>query len=277
MKLAKTKYPLSFFIGVILIGFVIIMVAGAPLFTNYNYMEQNSAERLHGLSREHIFGTDRFGRDVFSRTLYGGRITLVSSLTALIMALVVGLGIGLVCGFYKGSILDGILMRIIDVLMSFPFMVLAMVVAALFGTGLLNLLFAVAAVWWVSFARLARSIVLRIQSETYINAAKILGARDRTIIFRELLPYATGPILIQAAFELGNLILTISALSFLGLGSQPPTPEWGSMLSDGRAHFMTAPYILFGPALFIILTVLALNLIGEGFRDRLDPYEISSV
>jgi peptide/nickel transport system permease protein len=273
MKMIKTKYPISFFIGIFLIGFVIIMVAGAPLFTNYNYMEQNSAERLQGLSRKHIFGTDRFGRDVFSRTLYGGRITLVSSLTALIMALVVGLGIGLVCGLYKDSLLDRILMRIIDVLMSFPFMVLAMVVAALFGTGLLNLLFAVVSVWWVSFARLTRSIVLRIKSETYIYAAKILGARDRTIIFRELLPYVTGPVLIQAAFELGNLILTISALSFLGLGSQPPTPEWGSMLSDGRAHFMHSPHILLGPAFFILITVLALNLIGEGFRDRLDPYE----
>jgi peptide/nickel transport system permease protein len=277
MKLPKTKYPLSFFIGIILIGFVIIMVTGAPLFTNNNYMEQNAAERLQGLSMKHIFGTDRFGRDVFSRTLYGGRITLVSSLTALIMALVVGLGIGLVCGLYKGSILDRVLMRIIDVLMSFPFMVLAMIVAALFGTGLLNLLFAVVSVWWVSFARLARSVVLRIKSETYIHAAKILGARDRTIIFRELLPYVTGPILIQAAFELGNLILTISALSFLGLGSQPPMPEWGSMLSDGRAHFMHSPHILLGPAFFILITVLALNLIGEGFRDRLDPYEISSV
>jgi peptide/nickel transport system permease protein len=168
-------------------------------------------------------------------------------------------------------------MRIIDILMSFPFMVLAMVIAALFGTGLLNLLFVVVSVWWVSFARLARSIVLRIKSETYIHAAKLLGARDRTIIFRELLPYAIGPILIQAAFELGNLILTISALSFLGLGSQPPTPEWGSMLSDGRAHFMHSPHILLGPAFFILITVLALNLIGEGFRDRLDPYEISGV
>jgi peptide/nickel transport system permease protein len=277
MKIPKTTYPLSFFIGIILIGFVIIMVAGAPLFSNYNYMEQNSTERLQGLSRKHIFGTDRFGRDVFSRTLYGGRITLVSSLTALIMAFFVGLGIGLVCGLYKGSILDRVLMRIIDILMSFPFMVLAMVVAALFGTGLLNLLFAVVSVWWVSFARLARSIALKIKSETYIQAAKILGARDRTIIFRELLPYVIGPILIQAAFELGNLILTISALSFLGLGSQPPTPEWGSMLSDGRAHFMHSPHILLGPALFILITVLALNLIGEGFRDRLDPYKISSV
>jgi peptide/nickel transport system permease protein len=157
--------------------------------------------------------------------------------------------------------------------MSFPFMVLAMVVAALFGTGLLHLLMAVVSVWWVSFARLSRSVVLRIKTETYISAARVLGASPVTIMFRDVLPRAISPVLIQATFELGNLILTISALSFLGLGAQPPTPEWGSMLSDGRAHFMSSPHILLGPAFFIFLTVLSLNLIGEGFRDRLDPYE----
>jgi peptide/nickel transport system permease protein len=251
------------------------MVTGAPLFTRYDPLEQSSSERLMGISEEHIFGTDRFGRDVFSRTLYGGRITLASSLAALIIAMGIGLVIGIICGTNKDKLIDVIFMRIIDVLMSFPFMILAMITSALFGTSLVHLLFAVLAVWWVSFARLSRSIVLRLKSETYINAAEILGAGKITIMFYELLPRVIGPVLIQATFEMGNLILTISALSFLGLGSQPPTPEWGSMLSDGRAHFMQAPYILLGPTFFIVMTVLALNLIGEGFRDRLDPYEVT--
>jgi peptide/nickel transport system permease protein len=148
------------------------------------------------------------------------------------------------------------------------------VLTALFGASLINLLLAVIIVWWVPFARLARSIVLQVKTKTHVNAAKILGASNYRIAIFELLPEVISPVFILATFELGSLILSISALSFLGLGAQPPTPEWGSMLSDSRAHFFQAPHILMGPALFIVLTVLALNLIGEGLRDSLDPYEI---
>jgi peptide/nickel transport system permease protein len=261
----------------LLLFIIIILVAGAPLFTTYNPLEQNASERLEKPDGKHIFGTDRFGRDVFSRTLFGGRTTLTSSILSLGIALSLGLLIGLTTGLYSGTVFDIVFMRIMDVLLAFPFMVLAMVITALFGQGLMQLLIAVVFVWWVPFARLSRSIVLQAKSETSVAAARALGARHRIIIIQELLPKAISPVLIQATFELGKLILSLAALSFLGLGAQPPNPEWGSMLSDGRSHFMIAPYILLGPALFIVLTVLALNLIGEGLRDMLDPFEIPKI
>jgi peptide/nickel transport system permease protein len=274
MNKHKLKFPANFYIGAVLLAVVIILVAGAPLFTPYHPLEVNAAERLQGISAEHWFGTDRFGRDVFSRVIYGGRVTIISCFTALLSALAIGLMIGLLTGMHSGSALDIIFMRIIDVLMSFPFLVLAMVVAALFGASLTTLLFVVIAAWWVPFARMTRGLVLQARNETYVSAAEILGAKSSVIMFRELLPQVLGPVLVQATFELGSLILTIAALSFLGMGSKPPAPEWGSMLSDGRDHFMQAPYILLGPSLFIIVTVFALNMIGEGLRDHLDPYEI---
>lgn len=266
-------YQMSLIIGIFLLCIVITLVAGASLVSTHDPVEQNVLNRLEAPNSDHLFGTDRFGRDVFARTLHGGQVTLVSSFFTLGITLIIGLFVGLLTGMFHGSIIDTIFMRIIDVLMAFPFMVFAMVIAALFGTSLLHLLLAVAIVWWVPFARLTRSIVLQVKNEVSVEAAQVLGAKTYTIAFRELLPRAIAPVSIQATFELGNLILSISALSFLGLGAQPPAPEWGSMLADGRAHFFEAPHILMGPGLFIILTVLALNLIGEGLRDQLDPFE----
>lgn len=259
--------------GAVLLGLLAAAVFGAPLLAPYDPVEQHAAERLEKPSREHPLGTDRFGRDILSRALYGGQTTLISSLTALGATIVIGLLLGIVAGMVHGSWLDTLLMRLIDVLLAFPFMVLAMVIAALFGTSLFHLLVAVVAVCWVSFARLARSVVLQAKSETSYAAAKVLGASSAAIMLKELLPKTISPVLILATFELGSLILSIAALSFLGLGSQPPAPEWGSMLADGRDHFFQAPHILLGPALFIFITVAAFNLIGEGLRDRLDPYE----
>jgi peptide/nickel transport system permease protein len=195
------------------------------------------------------------------------------TLTALSMALVMGTLIGIATGLNKDSVFDVVVMRVIDVLMAFPFMVLALVVTALFGASLCNLLLVVISVWWVPFARMARSIVLQVKDDESVLAAKVLGASQPHIVFREVLPKVTGPIFTLATFELGTLILSISALSFLGMGAQPPSPEWGSMLSDARAHFFQSPYLIVGPSLFIILTVFSLNLIGEGMRDLLDPYE----
>jgi peptide/nickel transport system permease protein len=268
------KCQMNLAAGCILLAIIIILIAGAPFFTVHDPLVSIAHNRLAGLSLDHPFGADRYGRDVFSRTLYGGRTTLVSSFAALSMALAVGVMLGICTGMFNQTFFDAAVMRLVDVLMSFPFMVFAMVIAALFGASLLNLLIAVVTVWWVPFARLARSIVLQIKNETPVAAARVLGASNGRIILFELLPKVISPVFILATFELGTLILSISALSFLGLGAQPPSPEWGSMLSDGRAHFFQAPHILLGPALFIILTVLALNLIGEGMRDRLDPYEI---
>ncbi|MFB9275491.1 ABC transporter permease [Cohnella cellulosilytica] len=269
----NSKNPASLIVGLVVLAILAIAILGAPLLAPYDPVAQSAAERLEKPSDKHWLGTDRFGRDILSRTLYGGQTTLLSSLLALCAALAIGLLVGMAAGMFHGSALDHILMRIIDVLLAFPFMVFAMVVAGLFGTGLVHLLLAVVSVWWVSFARLTRSVVLHAKNETSYAAAKVLGASNLAIMRRELLPKAISPVLILATFELGTLILSIAALSFLGLGAQPPAPEWGSMLADGRAHFFQAPHILIGPASFIVATVLAFNLIGEGLRDRLDPYE----
>ncbi|THF81665.1 ABC transporter permease [Cohnella fermenti] len=277
MPSSAMKRPLGLTVGIILLGLLALAIAGASWLSPYDPLEQRVAERLERPSVEHPLGTDRFGRDVLSRSLHGGQHTLLASGTALGAALAVGLVIGLLAGLYQGSVLDTVFMRLIDVLLAFPFMVLALIIAAFFGTDLLHLLAAVVSVWWVSFARLTRSVVLHVKNDGSFAAAKVLGASDAAIMLRELLPKAIGPVLILATFELGSLILSISALSFLGLGSQPPTPEWGSMLADGRDHFLQAPHILIGPTLFIVLTVLAFNLIGEGLRDRLDPYERSDI
>lgn len=269
------KGSISLTAGIVILGLLALAIAAAPWLAPYDPLQQHVAERLEKPSIQHPLGQDRFGRDVLSRTLYGGQNTLLASVTALGVALAIGLIVGLLAGMYRGSLLDTMLMRLIDVLLAFPFMVLAMIVAALFGTGLVHLLIAVVSVWWVSFARVTRSVVLHVKSNVSFAAARVLGASDGSLMWRQLLPSAISPVLILATFELGSLILSIAALSFLGLGTQPPAPEWGSMLADGRDHFLQAPHILLGPAIFIVLTVLAFNLIGEGLRDRLDPYEKS--
>ncbi|SDL85732.1 peptide/nickel transport system permease protein [Dendrosporobacter quercicolus] len=268
------RWQVCLTLGMIILCGMIISIAGASFFSLYSPVEQNAAIRLEAPSYEHLLGTDHFGRDMLSRTLHGGKTTLVSTTAALTAALTIGLFIGLLTGMFHDTLIDIVFIRIIDVLMAFPFIVLAMVVTALFGISLTNLLLVVVAVWWVPFARLTRSIVLQAKNDTTVEAARVLGAKKHTIAVRELLPKAIAPVLIQATFEMGNLVLSISALSFLGLGAQPPAPEWGSMLADGRAQFLEAPHILMGPAIFIIFTVLALNLIGEGLRDWLDPFEI---
>ncbi len=269
----STRRSVSLIAGTVLLGLLAVLIAGAHWISPYDPVQQHAAERLEKPSAQHPFGTDRFGRDLLARTLHGGQITLLSAMAALSGALAIGLAVGLAAGMFHNSLLDRLFMRMIDVLLAFPFMVLAMVVAALFGTSLFHLLLAVIAVGWVTFARLARSVVLQARNETSFAAARVLGASNRTLILRELAPKALSPVLILATFELGSLILSIAALSFLGLGAQPPTPEWGSMLADGREYVLQSPHIMFGPALFIMLSVLAFNLIGEGLRDRLDPYE----
>lgn len=277
MNKPKIRRPISLMVGAVILALLTAAIAGAPWFMPHHPLKQQVSERLKKPSVEHPLGTDRFGRDVLSRTLHGGKQTMLASVTALCVALAIGLVAGLLAGMYHGSLLDTILMRLIDVLLAFPFMVLAMIIAALFGTSLIHLLIAVVSVWWVSFARLTRSVVLHVKNDVSFSAAKVLGASNGAIMWRELLPKAISPVLILATFELGSLILSIAALSFLGLGSQPPAPEWGSMLADGRDHFLQAPHILLGPAICIVLTVLAFNLIGEGLRDRLDPYEKSEL
>lgn len=271
--MSKLKSMSGLIFGIVLLAVVAGAVVAAPWLPLDDPLAMSVGERLEKPSTAHPLGTDRFGRDILSRTLHGGKTTLLSCALALGSALLIGMLVGVTAGMFHGTLLDHVIMRLIDVLLAFPFMVFAMVIAALFGTSLFHLLFVVVIVWWVSFARLTRSIVLNAKNSTSVDAARVLGSSTYVIMIKELLPKAFGPVLVLATFELGNLILAIAALSFLGLGSQPPSPEWGSMLADGRAHFMMSPHVLLGPALFIVLTVLAFNCIGEGLRDRLDPFE----
>jgi len=273
-KKSKRK-PWLLYSGVLLLAVLVIMVLGAPIITHYNVDDYNPDEALKRPCRGHLFGTDRFGRDIFTRVLYGGRITLAVSLIALGSVVTIGVVIGIISG-YAGGFFDAIAMRVVDSLLAFPTIIIGIVIAGLFGPGLLNILIAVVSTWWVVFARLVRGIVLQVKVEPSVEAAKAVGAHTLTIIWKEIIPKVIGPVVVLATLELGSLIISISALSFLGLGAQPPSPEWGAMLSDGRSYFLDAPYLMFFPGLMIFLSVLSLILIGEGLRDVLDP-EMKSV
>ncbi len=256
--------------GVCLLTALIVVILGAPYITHYDLAEQDPAAALQTPSKTHWFGTDRFGRDILTRILYGGRITLAASSVALLLVVTIGLTVGIMAG-YAGGIFGAIAMRIVDVLLAFPSIIIGLVIAGLFGPGLMNVLIAVTSVWWVSFARLTYGIVLQVKEEPSVDAARALGARPLTMMLREILPKVIGPVMVLATLELGSLIIWISGLSFLGLGAQPPSPEWGAMLSDGRAYFIVFPHLMIFPGLMIFITVFALVMIGEGLRDVLDP------
>ncbi len=249
--------------GFLLLLAIILSISTFQFTSDYDPAIFDAGNRFNPPSVSNPLGTDRYGRDVLSQVLLGGRITLATCSMAMITVMFIGITFGIVAG-YSGGIVDRILLSLIDVLLSFPSTVLAIVIAGFFGPSLKNLLIAVTCFWWVRFAQITRGMVLKIIHEPDIEAAVAIGASRFTIIFRELLPRVTGPIIILATMELGKLILTISGLSFLGLGAQPPTPEWGALLSDGRVYLTRAPHLIFAPGIAIFLTVLSLNLLGEG-------------
>ena len=275
LKTNRKSHSLLLFSGIFILSVLIILIIGAPVITHYDIADYDPDSSLQTPNRVHWFGTDRFGRDIFARVIYGGCITLAVSAIALGLVVTIGVIIGIASG-YAGGVLDVIIMRIVDSLLAFPTIIIGIVIAGLFGPGLLNILIAVTSIWWVGFARLVRGIVLQIKVEPSVEAAKAVGAHTLTIIWEEIIPRVLGPVIVLATMELGSLIISISGLSFLGLGAQPPSPEWGAMLSDGRAYFLVAPHLMIFPGLMIFLTVFALVLIGEGLRDVLDP-EITAI
>lgn len=255
-------------------GLLIIAITLVPLLLANDPTAFNTDAILQKPGLNHWFGTDRFGRDIFIRILYGGRITLAASSIALLLVVTIGLTVGIAAG-YLGGWFGSLAMRIVDVLLAFPSIVIGLVISGLFGPGLTNVLVAVISVWWVSFARLAYSITLKTKEEPFVDAAIALGARPLIVMLREILPKVAGPILVLATLELGSLIIWISGLSFLGLGAQPPSPEWGTMLADGRDFLLVFPHLMVFPGLMIFITVFALVLIGEGLRDILDPDHVA--
>jgi peptide/nickel transport system permease protein len=227
---------------------------------------------LEGPSAAHPFGTDSLGRDVLARTIYGAKVSIQVALTAVLVAAALGSPLGVIAG-YAGGRIETVLMRIVDVLLGFPALVLAIGLVAALGFSLTNVIIALGIVYVPQFARIARSAALSVSSEEYVDAAKALGYSKRHIVFREVLPNCLSPLLVQASLLMAFAIIAEASLSFLGLGVQPPTPTWGQMVSSGSGYLTTAPWISVFPGIAIFLTVLGFNLVGDGLRDALDPRE----
>ncbi|MCI7098458.1 MAG: ABC transporter permease subunit [Lachnospiraceae bacterium] len=266
-KFKKQKTALAAFAFIILLV-VIAFISYSVVPYGINEYDYNAI--MQAPSAQHWFGTDEFGRDLFSRILCGTRISLSVGLLSVTIGAVLGTILGLLGGYY-GGLLDSIIMRICDVLFAFPGIILAIAIVAILGSGLYNVVIAVAVFSTPTFARLVRSTTLSYKNSVFVQAARNLGASDARILFQHILPAAIPNIIVQYTMSIGNSILTASSLSFLGLGAKPPTPEWGLLLSNGRNYMMSSWHITLFPGIAIFLTVLAFNLLGDGLRDALDP------
>lgn len=255
--------------GIIVLCFLAIALLG-PILVTQDPIAQDLGHRLTGPSREHPFGLDSLGRDVFSRVINGTRISIVSGAAVVTVATIFGVAAGMLAG-WSGGWWDEALMRITDMFLAFPSLVLAMAISAILRPNLTNALLAIAVTSWPAYARIARAQVLALRARTYIEAARAQGATDAVILLRHLVPNAIAPILVQSSLDVGNIILTTAGLSFIGFGAQPPTPEWGLMVSEGRRFLMDQWWIATFPALAILFLVLGFNLLGDGVRDLLDP------
>lgn len=256
--------------GLTILTTVILVAIFAPLVAPYDPTEVDPTANLAGASASHWLGTDNLGRDIFSRLVYGARWTLGAASLAAAGIVVLGVTIGMLAG-YLGGLVDDLLMRVVDVLLAFPSMILALAVVGMLGPSLTNVLIGMVAVWWVDYARVVRGLTLRVMQNDYVLSAHCCGCGGGRMVFRHILPNVIPSVIVLATLELGALMLAISGLSFLGLGAQPPTPEWGTMLSDGRLFFLNAPQLMMYPGLAITLVVLGSNLLGDGLRDALDP------
>ncbi|WP_152657490.1 nickel transporter permease [Oceanobacillus sp. CFH 90083] len=267
-KLKKNK---SAVVGGILIILLIIIALVGPYLTPYDPLyDQDVTNKLATPSSEHWFGTDNFGRDIFSRVVQGTGLTLMIGFFSILLGATVGVFLGIIAGYY-GKRTDSIIMRIMDVLLAFPSILLALTIVTVLGGSMVNVVIAVAVSSVPIFARIVRGSTLSVKKLEYIDAMRALGASDSRIIFKHILPNITSPIIVQATLSIATAILSAAGLSFLGLGAQPPTPEWGAMLSDGRNYLYNAPHVALFPGLAIVVAVLAFNLLGDGLRDAFDP------
>jgi peptide/nickel transport system permease protein len=256
--------------ALVLLLVVVLAAAAAPLLAPYDPAHQQLLEAFSRPTAEHLLGTDHLGRDLLSRLLYGARATLLSAAAVLGLTLLIGVAVGLIAGFYAGWV-DALLMRTTDLLLAFPTLLLAVAVVGTLGQSLLHLVLALVAVGWAGFARTIRGLVLVCREQDYVLAARALGASRWHILRRAILPNVIGPVIVLASLELGNIILTIAGLNFLGLGVQPPTAEWGAMLRAAQPHLQTDPQLMIFPSVAIVLVVLSANVVAEGLRGALDP------
>ena len=268
-RLKKNKMAM---LGLAIVVFLVLLAVFADFLFDYEeiVIKQNTAIRLQGPSAEHWFGTDEFGRDILARLVHCGRISLVVGVVAVSIALVLGGTLGAISGFFGGKV-DMIISRAMDILLAVPSLLLSITIVSALGPSILNLMIAIAVSSVPGYARIVRSSVMTVRDNEFVEAAKAIGANDAQIIASHILPNCLAPIIVQVSLKVASAILSTSGLSFLGLGVKAPTPEWGSMLSGGRAYLRNAPHLTVFPGLCIMLTILSMNLLGDGLRDALDP------
>lgn len=268
--LERLKASNSAMIGIIMLAVLIFSAVFAPVLAPYDPYESNMPNSLKPPTTAHIMGTDELGRDIFSRILYGARISLIVGIEAVTLALICGVILGAVAGFYGGKI-DTAIMGVMDIMLSFPSILLAIAFMTVLGRGVEKAVIAIGIVSIPQYARIVRGSVLSVKENVYIMAARAIGNSDRRLIFAHILPNVLAPIIVRATIGVSVAILEAAALGFLGLGVQPPTAEWGTMLGSGRQTIFNAPHIVTFPGIAITLTVMAFNLLGDGLRDVLDP------
>ncbi|HEV8673865.1 MAG TPA: ABC transporter permease [Methylomirabilota bacterium] len=262
--------------GLVVLAGVVSAALAAPVLATFDPIEQDISQRLrppggadeHG--RRHLLGTDQLGRDILARILFGSRIALLVAFSAVAIAGILGLAIGLLAGYFGGRV-DDFFMRLADIQLAFPFILLAIAVIGVLGPSLRNIIVVVGVSGWVIYARIVRGEVLSLREREFVQAAIAMGSRHRRVILRHIVPNAFTPWLVIATLDMARVIILESALSFLGLGVQPPTPTWGGMLADGRVYLSTAWWLATFPGLAILVTVLGINLLGDGLRDTFDP------
>lgn len=268
-RLVKNKMAM---LGLAILVLLALCAIFADVIADYEtkVVAQNIANRLKGPSAEHWFGTDEFGRDIFARMVHGSRVSLVVGLISVSVSLVAGGTLGAFAGFYGGGV-DNVIMRVMDIFLAVPSILLAITIVAALGPNLVNVMLAIGISGTPGFARIVRAAVMSVKDQEFVEASRAIGASNATIIFREIIPNCLAPIIVQSTLSVASAILSTASLSFIGLGVQPPDPEWGAMLSIGRNFLRDAVHLTLFPGLAIVVTILALNLLGDGLRDALDP------
>ena len=268
-RLRKSKMAM---LGLVILVMLALTAIFADVIADYDtkVIAQDIKNRLQGPSMEHWCGTDEFGRDIFARLVHGSRVSLVVGLISVSISLLMGGALGAIAGYYGGRV-DNVIMRIMDIFLAVPSILLAMTIVAALGTSLINVMLAIGVSGIPGYARIVRASVMSIKDQEFVEASRAIGAKSPTTIFREILPNCLAPIIVQATLSVAGAILSTASLSFIGLGVQPPSPEWGAMLSGGRNYLRDALHLTLFPGLAIVITILALNLLGDGLRDALDP------
>ena len=258
--------------GILAIAIIMVAILAPQICGDVDPTKGNLADSILEPSAEHPFGTDKMGRDIFARVIYGARSSLSSTLTLVAVILVVGTFLGILAGYFGGWV-DAVIMRIADMMIAFPGLVLAIAVAGILGPSMRNAVIAISLVSWPKYARLARSLVMKIRHTDFVAAAIVTGSKTPYMLWKYMLPNTVTTLVITAATDIGSMMMELAALSFLGFGAKPPTPEWGQMLNEGRSLIQTAPWMMIYPGLAIFVTVVVFNMLGDSLRDILDPRE----